>query len=98
MPEFDFEAAREYLKSSVVYFGRVNGKFKIIQFMQAALFASEKRIKKKPQPHKVDADFVKIRNAQFKNGVTIYKCPDCGAFISKANSFCHECGKAIDWS
>ena len=88
MPEFDFEAAREFLKSSVVHYGRVNGKFKTIQFMQTALFAIEKQIKKKP-----------LKKTLEYNG-EYGECPCCGRIVNDFDNIkrCPECGQAIDWS
>lgn len=87
MPEFDFEAARDYLKSAIAHFGRVNGKFKIIQYMQTALFAVEKQIKKKPKD--IEPDYEDYG-----------RCPCCDANVDKYDDgyICESCGQALDWS
>lgn len=64
---------------------------------KAIINAFKKQIKKKPIPHKVDVDKIKIRNVGWCKGTTVYKCPGCDSFISITNKHCHECGQAIDW-
>ena len=60
--------------------------------------AIEKQIPKKPTPHIVDVEKIKIGNANWCKNTTIYKCPDCNEFISRLYDFCYKCGKKIDWS
>lgn len=60
--------------------------------------ALEKQIPKKPIPHKVDVEKIKIGNANWCKGTTIYYCPNCNDFISKSYTYCHKCGQALDWS
>ena len=58
----------------------------------------EKQIPKKPTPHKVDAEKIKIGNVNWCKGTTIYHCPNCKDFISRTYTYCHKCGQALDWS
>lgn len=60
--------------------------------------AVEKQIPKKPKPHKVDIEKIKIGNGHWCKGTTIYLCPNCKDFISRAYKFCYKCGQALDWS
>ena len=87
MPEFDFAAARDYLKSSIVHFSRINSKFKIVQYLQAALFAVEKQIKKKPTEKSLEYDG------------TYGKCPCCNTVVADYHDLfvCVHCGQALDW-
>ena len=63
-----------------------------------AISALEKQIPKKPTPHKVDVEKIKIGNGYWCKGTTIYKCPNCNDFISRTYTYCHKCGQALDWS
>ena len=60
--------------------------------------ALEKQILKKPTPHIVDGEKIKIGNGYWCKGTTIYYCPNCKDFISRTYKFCHKCGQALDWS
>ena len=60
--------------------------------------ALEKRIPKKPTPHIVKVERLKIGNARWGKGTTVYKCPCCNNFISRLYDYCFKCGQAIDWS
>ena len=57
----------------------------------------EKQIPKKPTPHKVDVEKIKIGNVNWCKGTTIYYCPNCKDFISRVYTYCHKCGQALDW-
>lgn len=70
----------------------------IIEANGVAILALEKQIPKKPKPHKVDVKKIKIGNGHWCKGTTIYYCPNCKDFISRAYKFCHKCGQALDWS
>lgn len=63
-----------------------------------AIEALEKQMPKKPKPHKVDIEKIKIGNGNWCKGTTIYYCPNCKDFISRTYNFCHKCGQALDWS
>lgn len=41
---------------------------------------------------------VKIGNATWRAGTTIYHCPRCYGLISIIYKHCSECGQKIDWS
>lgn len=60
--------------------------------------ALEKQIPKKPTPHIVNVEKIKIGNANWCKGTTVYKCPCCNNFISRLYDYCYKCGQAIDWS
>ena len=64
------------------------------------LSALEKQIPKKPTPHTVEPVEapIKIGNANWCKGTTIYYCPNCKDFISRVYTYCHKCGQALDWS
>lgn len=59
--------------------------------------AVEKQIPKKPTPHKVEVDKIKIGNANWCKGTTVYRCPCCDTFISRIYDYCHKCGQKLDW-
>lgn len=65
-----------------------------------AISALEKQIPKKPIPHKVEfiEAPIKIGNANWCEGTTVYKCPCCNEFISTLYKCCYKCGQKIDWS
>lgn len=65
---------------------------------QIAVEALEKQIPKKPIPHIVKVERLKIGNARWGKGTTVYKCPCCNNFISRLYDYCFKCGQAIDWS
>ena len=67
---------------------------------KAIINALEKQIPKKPTPHKVEPIEapIKIGNANWGKGTTIYKCPNCNEFISRTYDYCYKCGQALDWS
>lgn len=60
--------------------------------------AITKQVPKKPTPHRVDIDKIKIGNANWCKGTTVYKCPCCNDFISRIYDYCYKCGQALDWS
>lgn len=62
-----------------------------------AVEAIEKQIPKKPTPHKVDVDKLKIGNANFGKGTTVYACSACKQFTSRVYNHCSNCGQALDW-
>ena len=71
---------------------------KIILNEKAIVSALKKQIPKKPTPHKVKVDKILIGNGYWNEGTTVYKCPNCGEFISRAYKHCGDCGQALDWS
>jgi hypothetical protein len=64
--------------------------------LQMIIDALEKHIPKKPTSINHDKD-IKIGEAIWKAGTTVYKCPCCGSFISEAYKYCNICGQSIDW-
>ena len=52
----------------------------------------------KPIKHTVTTSGVKIGNAIWGRGTTVYKCPKCGNFISRLYDYCYKCGQQLDWS
>ena len=60
--------------------------------------ALKKQIPQKPTPKVVDVEKIKIGNAAWCKGTTIYYCPNCNDFISRIYTYCHKCGQALDWS
>ena len=65
---------------------------------QIAVETLEKQLPKKPTPHIVKVERLKIGNARWGKGTTVYKCPCCNNFISRLYDYCFKCGQAIDWS
>lgn len=65
--------------------------------LKLAISALEKQIPKKPRAHTVDVDKLKIGNANWCKGTTVYRCPNCNDFISRIYDFCYKCGQALDW-
>ena len=65
---------------------------------KTAIEALDKRIAKKPKPHTVDVEKLKIGNANWCKGTTVYRCPNCNDFISRIYDFCYKCGQKLDWS
>jgi hypothetical protein len=68
------------------------------ELMQITVEALEKQIPKKATPHIVNVERLKIGNARWGKGTTVYKCLCCNNFISILYDFCFKCGQAIDWS
>ena len=60
--------------------------------------AVERQVAKKPTAHKVGVEAIKIGNANWKSGTTVYKCPCCNEFISRIYDHCYKCGQKIDWN
>ena len=60
--------------------------------------AVERQVAKKPTAHKVDVEAIKIGNANWEKGTTVYKCPCCNQFISIIYDYCYKCGQKIDWN
>ena len=71
---------------------------RIIEALKMAISALKKQIPKKPTPHIVDGEKIKIGNGYWCKGTTIYRCPNCEDFISRMYKYCHKCGQALDWS
>ena len=74
------------------------GKDEYTDMLLACKQALEKQIPKKPTPHIVKVERLKIGNARWGKGTTVYKCPCCNNFISRLYDYCFKCGQAIDWS
>ena len=68
-----------------------------LEAVRLSLEALKKQLQQKPIPHKVDVDAIKIGNAKWCKGTTVYKCPCCGSFISRLYEFCFKCGQALKW-
>ena len=66
---------------------------------ETAISALEKRIAKKPIPHIVKPveSPIQIDNGRWGKGTTVYKCPNCGEWVSKIYKHCPECGQALKW-
>ena len=71
---------------------------KIVLNEKAIVSALEKQIPKKPTPHKVEIDKIRIGNGSWCKGTTLYKCPNCEEFTSRISKHCNNCGQALDWS
>lgn len=63
-----------------------------------AIQSLEKQIPKKPTPHKVDVEEIKIGGTFWGKGTTVYRCPNCDRLITRAYKHCMNCGQALDWS
>lgn len=59
-----------------------------------AIQALKKQIPKKPTPIDYEKYIDVIDNARFLRGA--YWCPNC-KHVVKSNSFCSNCGQALDW-
>ena len=59
--------------------------------------AIENQIPKKPTPHIVNAEKIKMGNGYWGKGTTIYYCPNCKDFISRMYTYCHKCGQKLLW-
>lgn len=66
--------------------------------LKTTIEALEKQVAKKPKSHTVDVEKLKIGNANWCKGTTVYRCPNCNGFISRTYDFCYKCGQALDWS
>lgn len=64
---------------------------------ETAINALERQTPKKPRAHTVDVDKLKIGNANWCKGTTVYRCPNCNDFISRIYDFCYKCGQKINW-
>lgn len=64
---------------------------------EEAISAIEKQIPKKPTPSVVKSEKIKIGNANWCKGTTVYKCPNCNEYISKIYDYCYKCGQALLW-
>ena len=65
---------------------------------ETAIEALDKQVAKRPKPHTVDVEKLKIGNANWCKGTTVYRCPNCNDFISRTYDFCYKCGQKLDWS
>lgn len=77
---------------------KYQGKQEYAEMLLVCKEALEKQIPKKPKAHIVDVEKLKIGNANWCEGTTVYRCPSCNDFISRIYDFCHKCGQKIDWS
>ena len=75
----------------------LRGETPIVKGVAMAMQALEKQIPKKPTPHKVEVDKIKIGNGWWCKGTTVYRCPCCNEFISRTYTYCSECGQALEW-
>ena len=92
--------AEEVIKTIQVAIAEVEWEYPLdysIAF-ETAIEALDKRVAKKPKPHTVDVEKLKIGNANWCKGTTVYRCPKCNNFISRTYNFCYKCGQALDWS
>lgn len=88
------KTVREMFDELIMAVPFTNKETRYIPKIKAAL---EKQIPKKPMPHKVDVEKIKIGNANWCKGTTIYYCPNCKDFISRIYTYCHKCGQALLW-
>lgn len=56
--------------------------------------ALQKQIARKPISYKTETN-VKIGAGTWCKGTTVYRCPCCNSFISRAYNYCNKCGQAI---
>ena len=92
--------AKEAIKTIQVAIAEVEWNYPLdysIAF-ETAIEALDKREAKKPEPHTVDVEKLKIGNANWCKGTTVYRCPKCNNFISRTYDFCYKCGQKLDWS
>lgn len=64
---------------------------------EAVIFALDKRTPVDPILEKVGDIPISVGSGKFMKGTTIYKCPDCGTYLTITHKYCHACGKAIKW-
>ena len=93
-----YEEAKQNISNTHIQFGRSNGKTVFNDSLSMAIKAIDKQIPKKPIPHKVDVENVKIGNVLWGKNTTVYRCPCCDELISRVYDYCYKCGQAIDWS
>lgn len=70
------------------------------EWLSKLLYMAKKQIPKKPTPHivrPVEAP-IQIGNGRWQKGTTVYKCPNCNEWVSKAYKHCPDCGQKLDWS
>ncbi|MGN1479678.1 MAG: hypothetical protein ACI4XH_07920 [Acutalibacteraceae bacterium] len=67
---------------------------------KVAIIALKKQIPEKPIPHIVEPVEapIKIGCGRWGKGTTVYKCPNCGEWVSRVYKHCPACGQALDWS
>ena len=96
----DAEDAIEIIETFITPKFRHSGKSSIYllidQACEEAVYVLSKQIPMKPIELKNDKD-LKIGASIWRAGVPVYKCPECGAFISRSNDYCGKCGKKIKW-
>lgn len=63
----------------------------------AVVFALDKRTPMDPICEKVGDIPVSVGSGKFMKGTTVYKCPDCGTYLTRTHKYCYACGKAIKW-
>ena len=64
---------------------------------EAVIFALDKRTPVDPILEKVGDIPISVGSGKFMKGTTIYKCPDCGTYLTMTHKYCYACGKAIKW-
>lgn len=63
----------------------------------AVVFALDKRAPMDPICEKVGDIPVSVGSGKFMKGTTVYKCPDCGTYLTRTHKYCHACGNVIKW-
>ncbi len=66
-------------------------------YLSLSYDALDKFEPKEAIPYEVDVEKVKIGNGFWGVGTTIYKCPNCGDYVSKIYKYCKECGQALKY-
>ena len=64
---------------------------------EAVMFALSKRAPMDPILEKVGDIPISVGSGKFMKGTTVYKCPDCGTYLTRTHKYCYACGKAIKW-
>lgn len=66
-------------------------------YLSLAYDALDRLEPKEAIPYEVDVEKVKIGNGFWGVGTTIYKCPNCGDYVSNIYKHCKECGQALKY-
>lgn len=59
--------------------------------------AMRKQKPQKPTSY-IAKGLTRVGNGFFKNGTTVFKCPECNTNLARIYKYCINCGQAIDWS
>lgn len=70
----------------------------VFEAYKTAKAAIERCMVAKKSKALINKKTIKIGNAKWNKGTTVFKCSNCGQFISRIYKHCGDCGQLIDWS